>query len=137
MHFNIRRRCRVAIFDATNTTTARRELLCRRAHAEHTSLLFVESICDDEEILARNYALKLENDDYKGKDKAQAMVDFMNRVHAYEKVYETIGDNEDEGNISYIKLINVGQKVITRNCTEYLASQVAFYLQNAHIEPRR
>lgn len=75
-------------------------------------------------MLARNYALKLENDDYKGKDKAQAMIDFMNRVHAYEKVYETIVDSEDDGNISYIKLINVGQKVITRNCTEYLASQV-------------
>jgi hypothetical protein len=31
----------------------------------------------------------------------------------------------------------VGQKVITRNCTGYLPSQVAFYLQNVHIQPRR
>jgi hypothetical protein len=30
----------------------------------------------------------------------------------------------------------VGQKVITRNCTGYLPSQVAFYLQNVHIQPR-
>ena len=40
--------------------------------------------------------------------------DFLERVHAYEKVYESISDEE---NSSYIKLINVGQKVITRMCT--------------------
>jgi hypothetical protein len=31
----------------------------------------------------------------------------------------------------------VGQKVITRNCHGYLPSQVAFYLQNVQIEPRK
>jgi hypothetical protein len=50
---------------------------------------------------------------------------------------QTIEDNEDSKQISYIKLINVGQKVITRNCHGYLPSQVAFYLQNVHIEPRK
>ena len=50
---------------------------------------------------------------------------------------QTIEDNEDTGRISYIKLINVGQKIITRNCTGFLPSQVAFYLQNIHIEPRK
>ena len=29
-----------------------------------------------------------ENDDYKGMDPKQAKEDFMNRVHAYEKVYQ-------------------------------------------------
>ena len=51
-------------------------------------------------------------------------------------ILKTIEDNEDNNRISYIKLINVGQKVITRNCTGYLPSQVAFYLQNVHIQPR-
>ena len=50
-------------------------------------------------------------------------------MKAYEKVYETIEDNEDHGGIQYIKLYNVGQKVVTRNCKGYLPSQVAFYLQ--------
>lgn len=31
----------------------------------------------------------------------------------------------------------MGQKVITRNCNGYLPSQVAFYLQNVHIQPRK
>lgn len=50
---------------------------------------------------------------------------------------QTIEDFEDSHSISYIKLINVGQKVITRNCHGYLPSQVAFYLQNVHISPRK
>ena len=57
---------------------------------------------------------------------------FIFHTHA-----QTIEDHEDAHHISYIKLINVGQKVITRNCHGYLPSQVAFYLQNVHISPRK
>jgi predicted kinase len=57
---------RVAIFDATNTTISRRYILAQRARKENVYLLFVESICDDDEVLNRNYNLKLQNDDYKG-----------------------------------------------------------------------
>lgn len=128
---------RVAIFDATNTTKNRRQALCTRARKEQVSLLFVESICDDADILDRNYDLKLQNDDYKGIDPVQAKTDFINRVEAYQRRYQTIEDDEDHSQISYIKLINVGQKVISRNCTGYLPSQVAFYLQNIHIIPRK
>jgi len=127
---------RVAIFDATNTTISRRFALAQKARKENVFLLFVESICTDQKVLQKNYELKLQNDDYKGMDHQKAMLDFLDRVAAYEKVYQSIEDDEDNNNISYIKLINVGQKVITRNCTGYLPSQVAFYLQNVHIEPR-
>lgn len=127
---------RVAIFDATNTTISRRLALAQKARKENVFLLFVESICNDAKVLANNYELKLQNDDYKGMETKKAMQDFLDRVVAYERVYQTIEDDEDNNNISYIKLINVGQKVITRNCTGYLPSQVAFYLQNVHIEPR-
>ena len=133
-HFDKRR---VAIFDATNTTIARRHALSEKAREEKVSLLYVESICNDQEVLSRNYAMKLQNDDYRGMDPQKAQEDFMSRVRAYEQVYETIVDTEDQGHISYIKLENVGEKLITRNCSGYLPSQVAFYLQNVHIRPRK
>ncbi|CAM9747126.1 unnamed protein product [Ascophyllum nodosum] len=137
---------KVALFDATNTSKARRQLLVQRSKAEkHTVLVFIESICDDPEILSQNYRLKLQNDDYKNMDPESALKDFKERVKAYEAVYEAIEDNEDGGDIQYIKLYNVGQKVVTRNCKGYLPSQVAFYLQarqpqsasNIHISPRK
>lgn len=40
---------RVAIFDATNTTIDRRAALIQRARRENVFLLFVESICDDQQ----------------------------------------------------------------------------------------
>jgi predicted kinase len=46
---------RVAIFDATNTTISRRLALAQRARKENVYLLFVESICDDKNVLAQNY----------------------------------------------------------------------------------
>jgi predicted kinase len=79
---------RVAIFDATNTTRSRRHTLGLRAKKEKVVLLFVESICNDEKVLARNYQLKLQNEDYKGMPPSVALKDFMNRVVSYEKVYE-------------------------------------------------
>lgn len=79
---------RVAIFDATNTTRKRRYALAQKARSENVFLLFVESICNDPEVLSRNYALKLQNEDYSGMDPDQAKQDFMARVEAYEKVYE-------------------------------------------------
>lgn len=81
---------RVAIFDATNTTIKRRQALTQRAREKGVELLFVESICNDQEVLTQNYNLKLQNDDYKGMDPETARKDFMDRVRAYEKVYEVI-----------------------------------------------
>ena len=79
---------RVAIFDATNTTIKRRLGLAQRAREHNVCLVFVESICDDQEVLQRNYDLKLMNEDYKHMAPEKARADFMERVHAYEKVYE-------------------------------------------------
>ncbi|CAM9186556.1 unnamed protein product, partial [Heterosigma akashiwo] len=61
----------------------------------------------------------------------------MERVRAYEKVYETIEDAEHGGHIKYIKIHNVGRKIVTRNVVGYLPSQVAFFLQNIHVSPRK
>ena len=77
----------VAIFDATNTTRARRKLLirkcCERGLPPPT---FVETICTDAQVLEKNYRLKLRNADYKDKDPALALADFKDRVKEYEKV---------------------------------------------------
>jgi hypothetical protein len=113
---SLRSKGRVAIFDATNTTIERRKQLCSRARNEQVSLLFVESICDDQvrklstdhlattltrwqNILDQNYDLKLNNDDYKGMDPVKAKQDFVARVEAYQRRYQTIEDMEDHSHI--------------------------------------
>mmetsp|Transcript_17750 Transcript_17750/g.55597 ORF Transcript_17750/g.55597 Transcript_17750/m.55597 type:complete len:590 (+) Transcript_17750:1236-3005(+) len=129
----------VAIFDATNTTRARREMLSRRCRAAPTgvTLIFIESICNNEAILQRNYRMKLQNADYRDRDPEEALRDFLERVAEYEKRYETIDDDEDGGNLSYIKIVDVGEKVVMRKCSGYLSSQISFFLGNIHVTPRK
>jgi hypothetical protein len=45
--------------------------------------------------------------DYKGMDPQVALGDFMERVKAYEAVYEELADDEDDGNVSYIKVCSM------------------------------
>lgn len=48
---------KVALFDATNTTKRRRQMLVHRSKNEkNTMLVFIESICDDPEILSQVWA---------------------------------------------------------------------------------
>lgn len=59
---------------------------------------------------------KLTNDDYADKDPEQALKDFRHRVAEYEKVYETVEDNEDAGNACYVKVYNVSGRAV--DCLE-------------------
>ena len=89
--------CACGIFDATNTTKARRENVRRRIAQERppVRLIFVESICNDVVTLENNYRMKLSNDDYKGTDPETAYRDFKERVRQYELVYETVDDESE------------------------------------------
>lgn len=98
------RSLKIAIFDATNTTRARRKALIDNATG--VELLFIESVCTDPIILERNYQMKLQSPDYKEMDAKVAREDFMKRVKEYEEVYEPI-TQENDNNISYIRLFNV------------------------------
>jgi broad specificity phosphatase PhoE len=87
--------CACGIFDATNTTQARREKVRQRIAREQppVRLIFVESICDDMVVLENNYRMKLSNDDYKGIEPEDALRDFKERVRQYEAVYERVDDD--------------------------------------------
>ena len=55
----------VAIHDATNTTRNRRKaILDRVAQEPNVEALFIESICNDADVLKQNVAMKLNGPDY-------------------------------------------------------------------------
>jgi hypothetical protein len=109
---------RVAIFDATNSTEERRAWIleectyaAKRA-GKPTGVVFVESICDDEELLRQNYIFKVSNSpDYKGMNEEEAMSDLRNRVTKYEEQYETVTDDSQ----SYIKIFNLSSKLLVNH----------------------
>jgi 6-phosphofructo-2-kinase / fructose-2,6-biphosphatase 2 len=125
----------IAILDATNSTKTRRRWIQERCAAENIETLFVESKCDDEDLVMSNILeVKTTSPDYVGQDPEEAAKDFRNRIRNYEKVYQTI--DEDERDLTYVKLINVGKQVIINKIQDYLQSRVVYYLMNLHIKPR-
>ena len=125
----------VAIFDATNSTKARRRWVAEQCEAKNIQTLYVESKCDNQDIIWANIMeVKTTSPDYHGQDPEDASKDFLRRIKAYEEVYETIGD--DEKDLTYVKLIDVGSQVIINQIKDYLQSRVVYYLMNLHIRPR-
>lgn len=130
----------IAIFDGTNTTYLRRKLV--KEFLEENlqvkySLIWIESICDIDEIVQRNIIeSKVNSPDYiDWEDKEKARQDFEQRIKAYEKVYEKV--NADmEGEIKYIKIINQGKQMILNNISGYLESKLLSYLVNLHTGDR-
>ncbi|KAK3711583.1 Fructose-2,6-bisphosphatase [Vermiconidia calcicola] len=125
----------IAILDATNSTKERRRWIKDRCDAEGIETLFVESKCDREDLIMSNILeVKTTSPDYQGQDPEEAARDFRERIKMYEKVYETI--DEDESDLTYCKLIDVGSQVIINRIRDYLQSRVVYYLMNLHIKPR-
>jgi 6-phosphofructo-2-kinase/fructose-2,6-biphosphatase 4 len=95
--------------------------------------LFIESICDKLEIIEINIrSVKITSPDYVGWDREDAVKDYWTRINNHLSHYETIQDTE----LSFIKMINVGERIIVNNVKGYLQSRIMFYLMNLHISPR-
>ncbi|KAH9454067.1 hypothetical protein MJO28_007066 [Puccinia striiformis f. sp. tritici] len=125
----------VGIHDATNTTKARRKAIVDRVKKEKgISLIFLESICTDPQVIEANVDVKVASGDpdYDGQPRENAKKDFLARIAHYEANYETV----DEPHLSFCKVVNVGYEVTVNRIDNYLASRVAFYLMNLHITPR-
>ncbi|OAL34285.1 hypothetical protein AYO20_06338 [Fonsecaea nubica] len=126
---------KVAILDATNSTKSRRKWIHDKIVEANLLHLFVESKCDDEDLIMANILeVKTTSPDYIGQDPEVAAKDFRNRIRNYEKVYQTI--DESEKHLTYVKIINIGARVVINLIQDYLQSRLVYYLTNLHIKPR-
>ncbi|XP_042411386.1 6-phosphofructo-2-kinase/fructose-2,6-bisphosphatase-like [Zingiber officinale] len=125
----------VGIFDATNCSRNRRNMLMKMSEGK-CKIIFLETICNDERIIERNIRLKIQQSpDYAEEPDFEAgMRDFKERLANYEKVYEPV----EEG--SYIKMIDMtsgqGGQIQVNNIGGYLPGRIVFFLVNTHLTPR-
>eukprot|EP01127_Copromyxa_protea_P000999 TRINITY_DN10932_c0_g1_i1.p1 TRINITY_DN10932_c0_g1~~TRINITY_DN10932_c0_g1_i1.p1 ORF type:complete len:434 (+),score=101.68 TRINITY_DN10932_c0_g1_i1:74-1375(+) len=128
----------VGIHDATNTTQERRDIILQKvaSRSENLRVLFIESICTDECILAQNIKLKLRTPDYSGIEPEVALADFKARMKHYETKYQPLEMEGVDRDRSFVKLIDVGRHIIVNNIDGYLQSMIVMFLCNYHIEPR-
>ncbi len=124
----------VGIYDATNTERSRREAIFQRCQAAGVEVVFIESICEDESVVEANVREnKLRSPDYLGVTPEEAARDFRERIALYERNYDPV-DDEDR---SYIKLIDVGRKVVVNRMNGYLGARLMFFLMNVHPTRRK
>ncbi|XWS53348.1 hypothetical protein CRYUN_Cryun11dG0149500 [Craigia yunnanensis] len=125
----------VGIFDATNSSRSRRNMLMKMAEGK-CKIIFLETICNDERIIERNIRLKIQQSpDYaEVPDFEAGLRDFRNRLANYEKVYEPVKEG------SYIKMIDTvsghGGQIQVNNISGYLPGRIVFFLVNMHLTPR-
>jgi 6-phosphofructo-2-kinase len=81
--------------------------------------------------------LKLRGPDYKDKDPEDSYEDFKKRVEAYESAYVPLGKYEEDHHMQYIKMIDVGKKVIHHQLSGFLTSGIASYLSTFNLSPRQ
>lgn len=132
----------VGILDATNTTRERRKNVFEKIQHQskgQLKVLFLESVCTDIDIINSNIRLKLSGPDYKDMDPQTALEDFTGRLRNYEKAYQTVEDSEegDMQGFQYVKMIDVGRKVVCFNIQGFLAGQVVFFLFNFNLLERQ
>uniref|UniRef100_A0A4W6DCH3 6-phosphofructo-2-kinase/fructose-2,6-biphosphatase 1 n=1 Tax=Lates calcarifer TaxID=8187 RepID=A0A4W6DCH3_LATCA len=126
----------VAVFDATNTTRERRAIIISFAKEKGYKVFFVESICDDPEIIAENIRqVKFGSPDYVDRDIDEAMEDFIQRIDCYRASYMPIDDERDR-KLSYIKIFDVGNRYLVNQVQDHIQSRIVYYLMNIHVTPR-
>uniref|UniRef100_A0AAY4C7V9 6-phosphofructo-2-kinase domain-containing protein n=2 Tax=Denticeps clupeoides TaxID=299321 RepID=A0AAY4C7V9_9TELE len=126
----------VAVFDATNTTRERRGLILSFAKEKGYKVFFVESVCDDPDIIEQNIMqVKLSSPDYENCDKEEALEDFLKRIECYKMTYVPL-DEEKDRHLSYIKIFNVGSRYLVNRVQDHIQSRIVYYLMNIHVTPR-
>mmetsp|Transcript_17705 Transcript_17705/g.38800 ORF Transcript_17705/g.38800 Transcript_17705/m.38800 type:complete len:483 (+) Transcript_17705:73-1521(+) len=127
----------IAIFDATNSTVARRKMVTERclgrSSATSIGCVFVETICDDPEVLQANLLIKVRaSPDFRGMKEEDALSDLRDRISHYERVYETITDAEG----AYIKIYNLSRKVTANQVFGRMSKSILPYMMAIHIGDR-
>ncbi|KAL4079403.1 6-phosphofructo-2-kinase-domain-containing protein [Scleroderma citrinum] len=119
----------VVIYDANNGLRKNRQAIAEKFDKLGIHVIMLESICDNKEIIETNIRnVKISSPDYRGWNPDGAVVDYYGRIRRQEQAYETI----EETDWPYIRIFNVGEKIMVNQIRGYLQSRIVFFLMNIH-----
>lgn len=124
------------IFDGTNITAQQRRDL--RDHCVKDlgfRVLFIECICDDNDLMERNIIEILDySADYKNMKRSEALDDLKNKMKHYTRQYEPIDPVSEE--INYIRVENGGESVSAHKLGGPRESMILGFLSNLKPMPQ-
>ncbi|XP_076840796.1 6-phosphofructo-2-kinase/fructose-2,6-bisphosphatase 2a isoform X2 [Brachyhypopomus gauderio] len=102
--------------------------------SERKVVFFVESICDDPDVIAENIKdVKVSSPDYPERDRESVMEDFLKRIECYKVTYQPLDPDKHDRDRSFIQVINVGQRFLVNRVQDYIQSKIVYYLMNIHV----
>ncbi|VVC93248.1 unnamed protein product [Leptidea sinapis] len=126
----------VAIFDGTNITREQRRELNEYCLSDMGfRILFIECVCEDQELLERNIIEILHySADYKAMSEEQAVDDLRKKLEHYMRQYEPI-DGNLEG-VSFVRVENMGETVTAHKVAGQKESGILGYLSGMRAFPQ-
>ena len=133
----------VGIFDATNTTRERRQKISDMVKENGFKCLFLESVCDNPKLIevwmksshshdftyliqSNILDVKIHGPDYENMDREEALDDFLRRIDHYKNIYQTM-EEEYESHLSFMKIVNAGEKLIVNRHEGNLQSRIVYW----------
>ncbi|AWU73616.1 uncharacterized protein C5L36_0A02200 [Pichia kudriavzevii] len=129
--------CAVAIYDGINSTKKERDLINETLEKEGIQTVFLESFCDDYELIKANITdIESTSPEYSNSKSLQDTIDSVsNKIRFFEKNYETLTIEKDS-DLSFIKLINFSSQIVLNQIDSYLKSRIVYYIMNLHVKNR-
>lgn len=129
--------CGVAIYDGINATKFERERLNKTLNSHNINTVFLEAYCDDKSIIKTNITdIDSTSPEYSHSESLQDTINSVsNKIQFYSKAYQTL-TTTDEGELSFIKLINFSSQIILNHIDSYLKSRIVYYIMNLHVKNR-
>ncbi|CAH0589166.1 unnamed protein product [Chrysodeixis includens] len=126
----------VAIFDGTNITREQRRELSEYCLSDMGfRILFIECVCEDQELLERNIIEILRySADYKAMSEEEAVDDLRKKMEHYMRQYEPI--DSDLESISFVRVENMGETVTAHKMAGQKESGILGYLSGMRGSPQ-
>ncbi|KAF3990405.1 hypothetical protein FT663_02146 [Candidozyma haemuli var. vulneris] len=126
----------VAIYDAVNALPEHRQQLHEKFASVNIQCIFIESVVTNESILMKNMETAARSSpDYENWNYEDAYKDYSARINSLTPFYKEMDDVDQKMNLSYIKIINFGERIELHNSNYgYLINKVVFFLMNSRIK---
>uniref|UniRef100_A0A8C1XJ16 6-phosphofructo-2-kinase/fructose-2,6-bisphosphatase 2 n=1 Tax=Cyprinus carpio TaxID=7962 RepID=A0A8C1XJ16_CYPCA len=78
--------------------------------------------------------VKVSSPDYPERDRESVMEDFLKRIECYKVTYQPLDPDDHDKDLSFIQVINVGQRFLVNHVQDYIQSKIVYYLMNIHVQ---
>jgi len=130
----------VAVYDTSNATVEQRKFVQDRISQAFppqnlVRVIWVECQCDDAATIERNFLEStMKSPDFEGMTRQSALREFQKKMEHYNKCFVSMEYGDPKA--SFIKISDMGRRVVAQNAMGFLESKLVSFLTNIHLEPR-